>query len=47
MQIFWLEIRGLKMTAFDWSAKKQQNIKANKIYYEELKFRPVSSGKSD
>lgn len=47
MQIFWPEIRGLKMTTFDWSAKKQKNIKANKIYYKELKFRPVSSGKSD
>ena len=46
MQIFWLEIRGLKMTTFHWSEKKQQNIKANKIYYKELKFRPVSSGKS-
>ena len=32
MQIFWLEIRGLKMITFNWSAKKQQNIKANKIY---------------
>ena len=47
MQIFWLEIRGLKMTTFDGSAKKQRNIKANKIYYKELKFRSVSSGKSD
>ena len=47
MQLFWLEIRGLKMTTFDGSAKKQQNIKANKIYYKELKFRSVSSGKSD
>ena len=35
------------MTTFDGSAKKQQNIKANKIYYKELKFRSVSSGKSD
>ena len=47
MQIFWLEIRGLKMTTFHWPAKKQQNIKENKIYYKEWKFRSVSSGKSD
>lgn len=39
--------KGLKNDRFRLICKEATNIKANKIYYKELKFRPVSSGKSD